>query len=265
MKVVLFCGGLPLRLTEQDRPIPKPMMMIGYRPILWHVMRMYAHWGLDDFVLCLGYGGDAIKRYFLNYSEALSNDFVLSGADRSVQLMSSDIAGWRITFADTGIHSSIGERLRAVRHHLGDAEIFCANYGDVLTDAPLDALVDDFQKRDRIAAFMSVRPPTEVGHLVTQAPDGSVKGMEHVSASDLWVNGGFFIFRQRIFDFLVAGDDLAGGAFARLIDDGQLITYRHDGFYVSMDTLRDLQTLEALQEEGRAPWAVWLGDQSASD
>ena len=138
MKVVLFCGGQGMRMREFSETIPKPMVPIGYRPIMWHLMRYYAHFGHKDFILCLGYRGDSIKEYFLNYKEWLSNDFVLSGGGADVQLLSSDIDDWRITFVDTGTHSNIGERLRAVRPHLEGEEIFLANYSDGLTDAPLD-------------------------------------------------------------------------------------------------------------------------------
>jgi glucose-1-phosphate cytidylyltransferase len=150
MKVVLFCGGRGLRLREHSEAIPKPMVQIGYRPILWHVMRYYAHYGHRDFILCLGYRADAIKDYFLHYDEAASNDFVLSEGGRRVELLGSDIADWRITFADTGLDTTIGERLRRVRHLLEGEEIFLANYGDTLTDAPLDELVETFRELLRV-------------------------------------------------------------------------------------------------------------------
>ena len=157
MKVVLFCGGRGLRLREHSEAIPKPMVPIGYRPILWHVMRYYAHFGHRDFILCLGYRADAIKDYFLHYDEAVSNDFVLSDGGRRVELLGSDIADWRITFADTGLDTTIGERLRRVRHLLEGEEMFLANYGDTLTDAPLDRLVETF-RADTATALVPGRP-----------------------------------------------------------------------------------------------------------
>jgi glucose-1-phosphate cytidylyltransferase len=157
MKVVLFCGGRGIRLRELSEAIPKPMVMIGYRPILWHVMRYYAHFGHRDFILCLGYRADAIKEYFLRYEEALSNDFVLSDGGRQVELLGSDIQDWRITFADTGLDTTIGERLNLVRRHLDGEELFLANYGDTLTDAPLDRIVAEFAETDAVASFLSVR------------------------------------------------------------------------------------------------------------
>ena len=210
MKVVIFCGGLPLRLSEHGRPIPKPMMMIGYRPILWHVMRSYAEWGASDFVLCLGYGGDQVKSYFLNYNEALSNDFVLSGMNRDVRLLRTDIEGWRITFADTGLQASVGQRLRAVRHHVASEDVFCAAYGDIVTDARVDEAIAAFRSRpEMVAAFMTVRPRFSF-HVVQQLPDGRVSDLRHGSQSDIWVNNGFFVFRQAIFDYLGEADDLVG-------------------------------------------------------
>jgi glucose-1-phosphate cytidylyltransferase len=257
MKAVLFCGGMGLRLPERTEAIPKPMIVIGYRPLLWHVMRTYAHWGVKDFVLCLGYKADVVKDYFLRYNEALSNDFVLSDGGRQIQLLSTDIEEWRITFADTGLHANIGQRLQAARHHLVDEEIFCANYGDVVTDASLPELIDDFERRGKVAAFLSVRPHYSF-HVVTHERDGLVTGISDVHGSNLWVNGGYFIFRQAIFDYLREGEDLIEEPFRRLIADDELVTYRHEGFWTAVDTLKDLHNLEALYEGGQPPWAVWL-------
>lgn len=258
VKVVLFCGGVPLRLSETAAPIPKPMVMIGYRPILWHVMRAYAHWGMKDFVLCLGYGADLIKNYFLDYNEALSNDFVLSRGTQDVRLLQTDIHDWRITFADTGLNASIGDRLRAVRRYVADEEIFCANYGDIVTDAPIDRYVEEFRGRDdKFASFMSVRQPGPL-HVVRQADDGTVTEMQSAAVAEIWVDNGFFIFRQGIFDYINPGDnDLIDEPFQRLLAHGKLMTYRHNGFWIAMTTLRDVQELVALEESGSAPWAVW--------
>jgi glucose-1-phosphate cytidylyltransferase len=258
MKVVLFCGGAPLRLTEHDRPVPKPMVMIGYRPVLWHVMRWYAHWGMRDFVLCLGYGGDLIKRYFLDYSEALSNDFVLSAGTGDVRLLQADIRDWTITFADTGVNATISERLRAVREHVRGEEIFCANYGDIVSDASMEAIVDDFRRHpDKVASFMAVRQRGPF-HVVEQAEDGSVTLLRDVSSSDVWIDNGFFVLRQEIFDYIQTGDgDLPDEPFQRLLAENKLTSFRHDGFWIPMNTLRDVQELVALEESGQAPWAVW--------
>jgi glucose-1-phosphate cytidylyltransferase len=256
MKVALFAGGKGLRLPNQVEPVPKPMITVGYRPILWHVMRFYAFHGHKDFVLCLGYKANAIKRYFLDYDEAHSNDFVLSNGGRSLELLSSDIHDWRITFADTGLHANIGQRLLAARRHLEGEEVFCANYADVLTDAPLPELVADFARQDKVAAFLSVRPRYTF-HVVSRDPDGVVTGITDVDGADVWVNGGYFMFRPEIFDYIGDGEDLVDEAFQRLIEKDQLLAYRYEGFWTSMDSLKDLQNLQALHDGGTPPWGVW--------
>ena len=256
MKVVLFCGGVSLRLPEVAEAVPKPMIRVGDRPILWHVMRSYAHFGMRDFVLCLGQRGDSIKDYFLHYDEAISNDFVLSEGGRRIELLGSDISDWRIAFADTGQSTAVGERLLRVRQHVADEEIFAANYADVLTDAPLDELVADFRGRSEVAALLAVRP-TYSFHLVDDDGHGRVAGLRDVRSADLWINGGYYLFRPGIFDYLRPGEDLVDGPVARLVADGQLVAYRHEGFYTSLDTLKDLQLLERLSEHGRPPWSDW--------
>jgi glucose-1-phosphate cytidylyltransferase len=262
VKVVLFCGGLGLRLREHAESVPKPMVTVGYRPILWHVMKYYAHHGHKDFVLCLGYRADAIKEYFLTYDEAISNDFVLSDGGRSLELLSNDISDWRITFADTGLHANIGQRLRAVRRYLADEETFLASYSDCVTDAPLPDLIDNFRRRGVVGSFLSVRP-TISGQFVSQGRDGVVTSLTPATTSGLWVNGGYFIFRREIFDYIGEGEELVEQPFQRLIRDGQLLTYPYEGFWAPMDTLRERQELEALYAAGQAPWAVWEGARPA--
>jgi glucose-1-phosphate cytidylyltransferase len=255
MKVVLFCGGYGLRLREYPEPIPKPMVPVGYRPILWHIMRYYAHFGHNDFVVCLGHQGDVIKQYFLKYNEALSNDFVLSQGGREIELLATDIDDWRITFADSGLRANVGQRLRSVRRHLEHEEIFLANYGDVVTDAPLDQFIEKFRASGKIAAFLSVRPNYSF-HVVRQDGD-EVQGIESVEEAELRINGGYFIFRREIFDYMEPGEELVVEPFKRLVKENQLLGFRYDGFWAPMDTLKDRDTLERLHESGRPPWAVW--------
>ena len=259
MKVALFAGGKGLRLPGQVEPVPKPMITVGYRPILWHVMRFYAHWGYNDFLLCLGYKANDVKRYFLDYDEAHSNDFVLSDGGRRLELLSSDIDDWRITFADTGLHANIGQRLLAARRHLEGEEMFCAYYADALTDAPLPELVADFARQDKVAAFLSVRPRYSF-HVVSREPDGVVTGITDVDGTDIWVNGGYFMFRPDIFDYIGEGEDLLDEVFPRLIEKDQLLAYRYEGFWTSMDSLKDLQNLQALHDSGAPPWGTWRAD-----
>lgn len=256
MKVVLFCGGFGMRMREFSEAIPKPMVPIGYRPVLWHLMRYYAHYGHKDFILCLGYKGDVIKDYFLNYKEWVSNDFVLSSGGRQVEMLNSDIDDWRITFIDTGVQANIGERLVAVRDHLAGESVFLANYADGLTDAPLPALQDHFAQQDKVASFLSVRPSMTF-HIVSIGEDSAVESITESRRSGLWINGGFFIFKQAIFDYIEAGEELVYEPFDRLMKLDQLTTYRYEGFWAGMDTFKDRQDLDDLYSRGGARWEVW--------
>lgn len=255
MKVVIFCGGLGVRMGSETLLIPKPMVRIGNRPILWHIMRYFAAWGHTEFILCLGYKGDVVKEYFLVHDEALTNDFVLdrSGGKTHIELLSDDTGEWRATFVDTGTNATIAERLKAVAPYIGDDETFLATYGDGLTDAPLDEVIAAFHARGKTAMFLSVKPQFNA-HLVTAAPDGTVRTVTDMSKSDVRINGGFFVLRREILDLIEAGDELVEDTFARLIARDQLVAYTYDGFFGPMDTIKDRQRLEALDESGRAPW-----------
>lgn len=256
MKVVLFCGGLGTRLREYSETIPKPMVEIGYRPIIWHLMKYYAHFGHKDFILCLGYRGDYIKNYFLNYDECLSNDFVLHKGGQEVYLYNSDISDWTITFVDTGLNSNIGQRLKAVEMYLEGEEVFMANYSDVLTNLPLDEYIDFFLRQNRVASFLSVLP-SHTFHVVSAQEDGVVLNLESVHSSRLWINGGFFIFNSRIFDFIEDGEELVEEPFQRLIKRNELITYRNPGFWACMDTFKEKKLFDDLFASGSPPWAIW--------
>jgi glucose-1-phosphate cytidylyltransferase len=262
MKVVLFCGGLGLRMRSQADSAPKPMMTIGDRPVLWHIMRYYAHFGYTDFVLALGYGAASVKQYFINYHETMSNDFVLSKGGEQIELLQSDISDWRISFIDTGIETSIGERLRRVRHLLEDEEVFLANYGDVLTDAPMDQIVRDFLETDATASLLAV-PPQASFHVVGIGDDSQVTGITPVTTMPLWMNGGYFVLRQGVFDVLNQDEDLVADALVRLAAQGKLSAVRYDGFWAPMDTLKERSYLEGLHNSGMAPWKVWAKDRGA--
>ena len=255
MKVVLFCGGLGTRLRDASGDKPKPMVEIGYRPVLWHVMRYYAHFGHKDFVLCLGYKAATIKDFFLNYEEWISNDFTLSEGGNKIELENNDIADWTITFVDTGLHANVGQRLMAVRKHVENEEIFLANYADGLTDLHLPDMVDTFRASDKVAAFMAV-PPSQSFHLVDVEGDGEVTSIRSVGESDLLINGGYFALRPEIFDYMYPGDELVLEPFARLMKERKLLGYRYDRFWV-MDTFKEQQQLSDLAESGCAPWEVW--------
>jgi len=256
MKVVLFCGGLGMRLRELSERIPKPMVSIGYRPIMWHVMKYYAHFGHREFILCLGYGADVIKDYFLNYSECLSNDFVLSKGGKQLELLGSDIDDWNITFVDTGTNANIGQRLRAVQKYLGDDETFFANYSDGLTDLPLPRQLEQFHRLDRVASFACVRPNLSY-HFVSVKDDGLVTDITPVSQSAIRINGGYFIFRRDIFKFMKKDEELLEQPFQRLVAQRQLVAFQYDGFWVAMDTFKDKQLLDDMYSQGDAPWEVW--------
>jgi len=255
MKVVLFCGGLGTRLGELTENIPKPLVKIGYRPILWHVMKYYAHFGRKDFILCLGYRADTIKDYFLNYKEYLSNDFTMSNGGKDIQLMQSDIADWKITFVDTGLRANIGQRLKAVEKYLDGEEIFLANYSDGLTNCPLPDMIDSVVKAGKIACFLCAKP-SQSFHVVKLETDNSVKNIQSVQKSDIRINAGFFVFRKEIFNYIKPGEELVVEPFQRLIEAKQIIGYRSDQFWC-MDTFKEHQELTDMYNLGNAPWEVW--------
>lgn len=256
MKVVLFCGGLGTRLREHSDTIPKPLVNIGVRPILWHLMRYYAHYGHKDFVLALGYRGDLIREYFLNYNECLSNDFVLSEQGRKVELLTQDMADWRITFVDTGLHANIGQRLLRVRKYLEGEEEFMANYADGLSDLPLDRHLAEFRRHRAVASFMASPSPLSF-HAVHRDEDGVVTSFGQMRDSGFWVNAGFFCLRKEIFDHLEEGDELVEQPFQRLIEKRRLAVYRYDGFWQSMDTFKDKITFDRMEGRNECPWMVW--------
>lgn len=257
MKVVLFCGGQGMRLRGGNSdPIPKPLVEVGSRPVLWHLMRYYAHYGHKDFILCLGYGGTAIKNYFLNYDERIHNDFVYAEGGHSIELLGKDIHDWRITFVDTGNNASIGERLRRVQAHLGKDEMFLANYADGLSDLNLTTYIDDFVATGKIATFLSV-PAPHTFHIVHADGENYVQRLEHVSHSMVRINGGFFVLRRQIFDHLHKDEELVIEAFARLIPQRQLLAVPFDGFWQNMDTFKDKIQLDEMVAKGRGPWEAW--------
>lgn len=261
MKVVLFCGGLGMRIRDSENA-PKPMITIGYRPLVWHLMKYYAHFGFKEFVLCLGYRADYVKNYFLTYNECISNDFTLSEGGRRLDLLKSDISDWRITFVDTGLNANLGQRLKAVEPHLKSSDCFLANYSDGLSDLPLLEHVNHFLANGKIASFVSVKPHLSC-HVVNADETGRVTAIQDISRTQLRINGGFFIFRREIFNYIHDGEELVEEPFQRLIARDQLLAYRYDGFWQAMDTFKDRQRLEQLYSDGRAPWEVWRTSASA--
>lgn len=264
MKVVLFCGGLGMRLREYSENIPKPMVTIGNRPILWHIMKYYAHYGHTEFILCLGYKGHVIKDYFLNYNECLTNDFTLSEGGKHLQLLNSDIHDWRITFVDTGITANIGQRLKAVGKYVAPDEVFLANYADGLSDLPLPRVIEHFNRMNTIGCFVGVRP-TQTFHTVSIGDDGLVQSIEDVRGAGFRINGGFFVFKRAIFDYMREGEELVQQPFQRLIAASQLTAYRYDGFWACMDTFKEKQQFDDMYARGEVPWEVWRAPQAPLD
>lgn len=234
MKVVLFCGGAGLRLRGAASDLPKPMVPIGTRPILWHLMKYYAYFGHQDFILCLGHKGDVIKDYFINHGEP----------------------AWTIDFVETGSAANVGERLKSVEPYLTGEEVFLANYGDGLSDLPLSTMLDVFRHSSAVAALALVAP-TATFDVVSATPGGIVNSLYPVSRSDLWINGGFFAMRRRIFDYIRPAEELIREPFQRLIAEQALLAYKYEGFWQCMDTFKDLQRLENLEQGGGAPWKLW--------
>jgi len=245
-----------MRLRDYSEQIPKPLVNIGSRPIIWHLMRYYAHFGHKEFILCLGHGATAIKNFFLSYNECETNDFVLSQGGRKVDVLRRDIDDWRISFIDTGLTSNIGERLRRVRDYVSEDEVFLANYADGLSDLDLGAHVDTFLQRKKVACFLSV-PAPHTFHIVHSDADQHVSKLEHVGRSLVRINAGFMILRREIFNYMNPGEELVIEPFQRLIDQRQLLAVPYDGFWQNMDTFKDKIQFDQMVERGDTPWQVW--------
>jgi len=255
MKVVLFCGGLGTRLGELSEDIPKPMVRIGYWPILLHVMKYYAHYGHTDFILCLGYKAHKIKEYFLNYNKYLCNNFTMTKGGRILNLERGDIDNWKITFVDTGLRSNIGQRLKAVEKYLEGEEIFLANYADGLTDLPLPRLINFFCRSNKMGCFLCVKP-SQTFHVVSMKNGNLISDICYVRDTDIMINGGHFVFRKEIFQYFQDGEDLVHGLLRRLVQSNQIVGYKYDNFWC-MDTFKEHQELTDMHNSGKAPWEVW--------
>jgi glucose-1-phosphate cytidylyltransferase len=235
VKVVIFCGGLGTRIREASEALPKPLVSVGSRPILWHIMRYYAHWGHKEFILCLGYKGEAIEAYF----------------DREARER-----GWRVTCVHTGLDACIGERLQSTRPYVQNETTFLANYADGLSDFPMPMLIDRLVASDYVGAFVTVRPSVTC-HFVQTEDDGTVTAITPPERTPLRINGGYFVFRPTIFDYMRPGEDLVNEPFARLAKERKLLAHPYDGFWKNMDTFKDKQALDELHARGAAPWRVW--------
>jgi glucose-1-phosphate cytidylyltransferase len=255
VKAVILAGGRGSRLSEETVARPKPMVQIGGRPMLWHIMKLYAAYGIEEFVVCLGYRGYMVKEYFANY-HLHSSDLTVDLASGAIEVHRSASEPWRVTLVDTGEHTMTGGRLKRVLSHLGD-EPFCFTYGDGLADVDLRALVDFHRREGRLATVTAVQPPGRYGALEV---DGQrVRGFEEKPRGLTgWMNGGFFVLSPEVGRYIEAEHTVWEQEPLRaLARDGELACYRHEGFWEAMDTVRDRDHLEALWASGRAPWRVW--------
>lgn len=256
MKVVLFCGGLGMRLRGYSEVVPKPMVNVGNRPILWHIMKYYAHYGHKEFILCLGWQAEVVKDFFVKYNETVSNNFVLSKGGKNIDLLSSDIEDWKITFVDTGMSASIAQRMKRVEPYLEDDETFMANYADGVCDVDLHQLVDFHRQNDAIGSFVTVRPSCSF-HVVDSALDGRVEQIEEIRETNTWMNGGFFVFERSIFNYIQDGEELVDQPFTRLMAENRLFAMKYPGFWSCMDTYKEKQALDEMFVTGNAPWMIW--------
>jgi len=256
MKVVLFCGGFGTRLREHSDTIPKPLVDVGNRPIMWHLMKYYAHFGHKDFILCLGYKGEMIKEFFLNYDSYRYRDFVMNGGGESLDPSESDIADWTIRFVDTGLHSNIGQRLVAVKDHLAGEETFLANYSDQLTNFPLPDIIDFHKEKKMTASVLGARP-TQLFHQIKVNDEGIVDYIGSVADSGFWINAGYMVLQQEIFDYIQRGEELVEEPFQRLVQQGKLGSMRWTGFYAPMDTIKEKIMFDRMHGLGERPWEVW--------
>ncbi len=259
MKVVIFCGGYGTRLREHSETVPKPLVNIGYRPILWHLMKYYAHFGHKEFILCLGYRGDMIKNYFIQYSPYISESVIIEPGGKLTPA-TSDIADWRIHLVDTGMTTNIGDRLSAVRDLIGSDEVFLANYGDGLSDLPLDEHVARFRRSGAFAAFVAVQPKQQSVHAIRSEESGLVTEIAPIAETGVWLNGGYMVLRNEVFDYMRPGEELVEEPFRRMIADRKLAAFKYDGFWMAMDTYKDKMTFDQMYDRGETPWEVWRSE-----
>jgi glucose-1-phosphate cytidylyltransferase len=255
MKVVILAGGFGTRLAEETDRIPKPMVEIGGRPILWHIMKHYAHYGFKEFFIALGYKGEVIKRYFLDYY-LINSNLTINLSNGDVQVHNKQGEDWIVHLVDTGLHTLTGGRVKRLEPWLKD-ETFMVTYGDGVSDIDLQDLLRFHRSHGKLATVTAVRPPARFGGLIFDG-DLVAEFTEKPQIGEGWINGGFMVFEPGVFDYL-EGDhtSLEADALERLAADRQLVAYRHDGFWQCMDTLRDVRLLESLWQSGKPPWKVW--------
>jgi glucose-1-phosphate cytidylyltransferase len=258
MKTVILCGGRGTRLGEHGATLPKALFDIGGRPVLWHLLKIYSHHGLNDFILCLGYLGDAIKRYFLDHQWLYSDFTLVMSRAGDYQLRKHGVLSedWRITFADTGLETNTGGRVKQIEKYLGDDKTFCVTYGDGLANVDLQSLINFHQNHGRIATLTAVHPHSNFGLLQLNDQGAVIEFDEKPPLKD-WINGGFFVFNRAVFDYLTDDCVLEREPLGRLAKAGELMAYDHTGFWKCMDTYKDNVEFNQLWDAGRAEWKVW--------
>lgn len=255
MKVVILAGGLGTRLAEETEVRPKPMVDVGEKPLLWHIMKYYAHYGFNEFILALGYKGESIKRFFLEHS-SLQGSFSIDMKTGRVVAREQAPEDWRVHLVDTGLESSTGGRIKRVCQYVGN-ERFMMTYGDGVSNVDLHALLSTHEKHGRIVTLTAVRPPARFGGLIFEG-DLVAQFTEKPQVGEGWINGGFMVMEPQIFDYIPSDlTNLEVEVLEQLAQEGQLAAYRHDDFWQCMDTLRDKKLLEGLWREGKAPWKTW--------
>jgi glucose-1-phosphate cytidylyltransferase len=257
MKLVILAGGLGTRLREETDARPKPMVTIGGHPILWHIMKIYSHYGINDFIVCLGYKGYMIKEYFANYALHVS-DVTFDMQSGSCKVHQNNAEPWRVTLVDTGESTQTGGRIKRVAHHLAGEETFCMTYGDGLGNVDIQGLLAFHQQHQRLATLTATRPPARWGALRLASDDKVISFEEKPVGDRAYINGGFFVLSSKLLNY-IEGDSTIWerGPLERLARERELVAYRHDGFWQPMDTLRDKLQLEDLWSSGQAPWKVW--------
>ena len=255
-KVVILCGGMGTRLKEETEFRPKPLVHIGNLPILWHIMKHYSHYGYKDFVLCLGYKGDMIKEYFLNY-ERMSNDFTINlGKDKGILVNHTKISeDWNITFAQTGDYTNTGGRIKKIEKYITE-DRFLATYGDGVSDVDINNLVEFHQQKNKIGNITGVHPWSKYGTVHSDENNIITKFKEKPILKDV-INGGYFVFKKQVFDYLDEDCMLENEPFERLAKEKQLTLFKHDGFWHCMDTYKDFQDLNKVWNSGKVPWKIW--------
>lgn len=257
MKVVILAGGLGTRISEESHLKPKPMIDIGERPILWHIMKIYSYYGFNDFVICCGYKGHMIKEYFMDYY-MYQSDVTINLVDNSVKVYENISEPWSVTLVNTGIHTPTAGRIKRIQKYVKD-ETFMMTYGDGVADIDLTRLLQFHQENGKVATITSTRPSGRFGVIKIDEETSQVQSFKEKAQTDqAWVNAGFAVFNKEIFDYLGSGNCmLETEPYEKLARDGQMVAYKHDGFWSPMDTMRDKDYLEELWRSGRHPWKVW--------